>query len=293
MTHMWPNMQRKPAPGPAARSAPRPEISVTADDSDGERSERAAFPVLFANHTGPPPANRQGTASDFPTPEPRDVPSNGASDDDEPAENGGGGAYAAMLDDDGEDGGEFGEFAQPSEAEFARLDAWLDGDDGDDLAALGRLRALADGAAGFSAQELGDDFGLGPMPSLPASALPSSSVFPPSSLTPSDRPAPSAPARPPSDPAHGGTANGTRAANGTSGFEDDFGPAPGGPDGNIPLDPTPLLLHLQNVRAELADVEDEDERRVRAAREVARLMGQLGFGEGELGLDELEFDDQI
>ncbi|KAK4684722.1 hypothetical protein P7C73_g5446, partial [Tremellales sp. Uapishka_1] len=45
----------------------------------------------------------------------------------------------------------------------------------------------------------------------------------------------------------------------------------------LPLDPTPLLLHLQAVRAELAGLEDEDERRVRAGREVENVMRGLGF----------------
>ncbi|KAL7423313.1 hypothetical protein Q5752_002614 [Cryptotrichosporon argae] len=48
-------------------------------------------------------------------------------------------------------------------------------------------------------------------------------------------------------------------------------------EATLPLDPTPLLLHLQAVRAELADVEDEDERRARAGREVERLMASLGM----------------
>lgn len=55
------------------------------------------------------------------------------------------------------------------------------------------------------------------------------------------------------------------------------------------LDPTPLLMHLQSVRAELAGVEDEDERRVRAGREVERVMRGLGMGIEDLdllGLDE-------
>lgn len=53
----------------------------------------------------------------------------------------------------------------------------------------------------------------------------------------------------------------------------------------LPLDPTPLLLHLQSIRAELAGLEDEDERRVRAAREVGGLMRSLGvegWDEGDL-----------
>lgn len=64
------------------------------------------------------------------------------------------------------------------------------------------------------------------------------------------------------------------------GFDDNFGPPAGMPDGEpaLPLDPTPLLLHLQQVRADLSQVEDEDERRVRAAQEVTRVMQSLGFG---------------
>jgi hypothetical protein len=65
------------------------------------------------------------------------------------------------------------------------------------------------------------------------------------------------------------------------GFEDDFAglavpPGRAPLSQTIPLDPTPLLLHLQSIRAELMAVEDEDERRVRAGREVEAVM--RGFG---------------
>lgn len=86
-------------------------------------------------------------------------------------------------------------------------------------------------------------------------------------------------------------------------FEDDFadfapfqsappntakaGPIPGREardgGGSIPLDPTPLLLHLQHVREELAGME-EDVRRERAGREVESLFRSLGLG----GLDDME-----
>jgi hypothetical protein len=77
-------------------------------------------------------------------------------------------------------------------------------------------------------------------------------------------------------------------------FEDDFAdfapfqsappPATSATDG---LDPTPLLLHLQNVREELAGL-DEDTRRERAGREVESVLKSLGLG----GLDwEDDLDD--
>jgi hypothetical protein len=77
-----------------------------------------------------------------------------------------------------------------------------------------------------------------------------------------------------------------------SGFDDDFGPAPNRGEPALPLDPTPLLLHLQQVRADLAHVEDEDERRRRAADEVSRVMASLGFGGGDWDdpLEEVEED---
>jgi len=80
-------------------------------------------------------------------------------------------------------------------------------------------------------------------------------------------------------------------------FEDDFAdfapfqsaPAPTrGSEGAEGLDPTPLLLHLQNVREELAGL-DEDTRRERAGREVESVLKSLGLG----GMDDLDFDDEM
>jgi len=83
-------------------------------------------------------------------------------------------------------------------------------------------------------------------------------------------------------------------AEGNGGFEDDFddftpfqsGPSrsqKGNGDGSLSMDPTPLLLHLQTLRAELAGVENEDDRRSRAGKEVERVMRDLGIG--HLGSD--------
>lgn len=86
----------------------------------------------------------------------------------------------------------------------------------------------------------------------------------------------------------------------STGFQDDFtdfhsAPPPPSSTGSatLALDPTPLLLHLQSVRAELASVEDEDERRLRAGREVAHMLKTLGLEMGDdddLGLDGIGLD---
>ena len=87
--------------------------------------------------------------------------------------------------------------------------------------------------------------------------------------------------------AHAKTRNKPKRANGKSQPESHFPP--------LPLDPTPLLLHLQSIRADLAGLGDEDERRVRAAREVGGLMRSLGiegWDEGDLDMDVEGGDDE-
>jgi hypothetical protein len=81
-------------------------------------------------------------------------------------------------------------------------------------------------------------------------------------------------------------------------FEDDFAdfapfqsaPPTGrsGEGGAGGLDPTPLLLHLQNVREELAGL-DEDTRRERAGKEVESVLMSLGLG----GLGESDWEEEI
>ncbi|KAJ9098125.1 hypothetical protein QFC21_004454 [Naganishia friedmannii] len=56
-------------------------------------------------------------------------------------------------------------------------------------------------------------------------------------------------------------------------------------DLGIPLDPRALLNHLQSLRAELAGVQDEDERRARAGKEVVDILKGLGIRLDELDLD--------
>lgn len=162
---------------------------------------------------------------------------------------------AQDSDDESEDG--FGDFEGPGADEYARLDEWLEGDGDEDMPVVRE----------------GEE-------------------------APSGSPRPSEGASPPHVAPPNGT-NGTHdaddadTANAVAGFEDDFNAHEATADPNLPLDPTPILLHLQNVRAELADVEDEDERRVRAGAEVARLMRSLGLGGDDLGLDELDDLDDV
>lgn len=82
--------------------------------------------------------------------------------------------------------------------------------------------------------------------------------------------------------------NKSKRADGKSQSESHFPP--------LPPDPTPLLLHLQSIRADLAGLGDEDERRVRAAREVGGLMRSLGiegWDEGDLDMDVEGGDDDL
>lgn len=67
-------------------------------------------------------------------------------------------------------------------------------------------------------------------------------------------------------------------------FEDDYtGAMVLQDDDLLPIDPGPLLQPLEATRAQLADVADEDERRVMAANEVERLFKSLGI---DLDLDD-------
>lgn len=179
-------------------------------------------------------------------------------------EEGGEGGEMRFEEEDGEDLG-----LGPEEDEWERLDDWLDGDEG--------YKALDGGEDGGYTQ-MGDEEpdiheGIpeqdqdGPIQQdIPSSAVPQIPNLNTNSTTIDHQ-----------------------------GFEDDFtsfqsAPIPqsqpksqsggsglklnkNGIPSELPLDPTPLLMHLQSVREELAGVKDEDERRVRAAREVMAVLG--------------------
>ncbi|WVN88804.1 uncharacterized protein L203_104017 [Cryptococcus depauperatus CBS 7841] len=81
----------------------------------------------------------------------------------------------------------------------------------------------------------------------------------------------------------------------TKGFENNFSDLQFAPRSmsaeTVSLDPTPLLSHLQTVRSELSNVQDEDEKRVRAGKAVAHMLRTLGMDVGEdddLGLDDFD-----
>lgn len=277
MTHMWPTMRRKPAArstaGPEARLLPSSSPSGARPEPQRARTmEYALFPVTFDSGT---PARPVGPASDFPMAEGYEAvaqePGLGGEDDEE--------------DEEGD--GEFGDFAGPGDEEYARLDEWLDGEEEEMPVVHTRAGEASVERAEGGEQEDSASPGAGTGSGTGASAAGAGTTE-----NEVEKEAPNGRAE--ATPA-------TEAATESAGFDDDFGPTPTAPpedadvpsanDDRLPLDPTPILLHLQNVRAELADVDDEDERRVRAGAEVARLMRSLGLGGDDLGLDELEFDE--
>ena len=179
--------------------------------------------------------------------------------------------------------------AEPGEEEYARLEEWLDDDDGgegrDDY---GQHGGEGQGENGFTPlgddeQEGGGEEEAGTVDSGRGSSAQRDTV--------KDKEAPSGAAIPYDDETQGDKT-----------FDDDFDDfaafqsAPSRSakhkdlDVNATIDPAPLLYHLQSVRAELAGL-DEEERRERAGKEVARVMRDLGFDAGDLG-DLLGDDDE-
>ena len=247
MTHLWPNMVRKP------RHALEPDLSPSVDQ-ETPLPRATAFPVTFEANGAAGPSSK---GLSFPSLAELEAE---LGVDDEIVERLG---RMEMLEEDDWDVDDFG----PDQEEYARLDEWLDEEDGD-----------ADGLVDEGELSATESHSAGPPEGLDADQTDSTSAGPqPRNDEPPDREA----------------ANDTGAL-GHSGFEDDFSEfQSASQDGSsLPLDPTPLLLHLQSVRAELADVEDEDERRLRAGREVEMIMRTLGMEVG--GLDDLDdLDDGI
>jgi len=270
MTHLWAGMQRKPLDnGRTANPLPahRDPAADDADDQDDEVGP-STFPVSFNPPEGKAAESvkgeeQSGTADAVSAfPDLAELRQQIEMDEFDRFERTGelaGGALGRldMLDE------LLG--ATPGDEEYARLDEWLDEDD-------------ENGNDGFAPLEAGEADGEG------------------------------------SDKEHsvsrggptGHTENASRrgkewqpAEAGNETFDDDFddfaafqsAPRVGGGskarDTALTMDPTPLLYHLQSVRTELAGL-SEEERRTRAAKEVARVMRDLGFedADGDLFADE-------
>lgn len=230
MTHLWPNMVRKPLAN--SRDAPPPnEDEYDSNDDDLDFMGSTSFPITFD-----PTPKITGETPEVKFPDLDDLRQQIQLADLENMDRLGSLGRLDMMDRDGEEDGEFG----VGEEEYERLEDWLDGDPGEE------------GGFEILPEELAENAEH--------------------SLTRSEE--------------SGGSLE--MAQTGEEGFEndfDDFAAFQSAPPRFAPnqaptlaLDPTPLLLHLQSVRVELAGVGDEDERRVRAGREVAKLMRDLGMG---------------
>lgn len=269
MTHMWPDMVRKPL-----NRRDNPEFPGDSDVDDSDNDDEAlnaggpsTFPTVF-NTTS---AERvQHGAEDFPGLE--ELKAQLQLDNLDRFDNSRGLARLEMMEDLMYGGLDEDLAGGPGPEEYARLDDWLDEDDeGDDFG----FAPLDDG-------EEGDDLADGAGPDAQSTSVEHNVVDNRRTRQPEFQPE----FQPTIDGLDG---------DGDDGFEDDFDDfaafqsapqeRPRGTAGSLSLDPTPLLLHLQSVRAELAEVGDEDERRVRAGREVARVMRDLGLG------DDLDDDD--
>jgi hypothetical protein len=264
MTHLWPNMVRKPQnrdlPDIGGSDSDM-ELKSTAEDDEDDFMGSTSFPTTFNTSTQPEAASASGHAQKDDFPDLDDLRQQVHLAEMEGMDSMGSVGRLEMfdmMDGDEEDRG-----FPAGDAEYERLEEWLDGDDayGDE----GEFEVLPvyQGGIPSSSRDTGEN-GIQVDPSSPT--------------THAEQEGPD------------------------RGFEDDFddfaafqtAPRPGSAQApTLALDPTPLLLHLQSVRVELAGVEDEDERRARAGREVARVMRDLGMGDA-LGLDDdddLDFEE--
>lgn len=268
MTHMWPNMVRKPL------STPSRGLDLDWDDGDevlGGNGEIASaeFSVSFdpSSNNGLATTDEAGETNDFPGLD--ELKSQIMLEDLEQRNNPSGGgdrlgfSRLDMMDDEdldfddmGRGGGDGGDWV---EAEYAKLDDWLEEDEGE---GEGEGAGENDGEGTNTHTLEHDDHDMHESNEIENSEIQPESQF-------EDDFADFAPFQ--SAPPPLGTGSGSASASASAS-----------------LDPTPLLLHLQNVREELAGM-DEDTRRVRAGREVESVLKSLGLG----GLDweHDEFDD--
>lgn len=276
-THLWPNMTRFEPPGPSLADADTLSISSSTTDEKADDIP-SSFPVTFS--TNIPVSNltiedRGVTA--FPDPDELRAQVlaldfvRGEREEDSMVPDGSKVAQRLELmvrrlemdmdmdtewDDDDDLDHEFG----PSQDEYTRLDDWLD---------------------------LNQDEGGDKLPP-PENDLETEDVIRDATIPPSG----------PWVDSHEERENDDHPYTDGDQFEDDFADfqSPPPPLGNLAtetMDPTSLLIHLQSVRADLSAIQDEDQRRLRAGREVMELMRSLGLSTGsedQLGFDDLDLE---
>jgi len=263
MTHMWSNMVRKPL------STPSRGLDLDWDDGDevlGGNGEIASaeFPVSFdpSSNNSQATTGEAGETNDFPGLD--ELKSQIMLEDLEQRNNPSGSgdrlgfSRLDMMDDENDDfdfddmgrgGGDGGDWV---EAEYAKLDDWLEEDGGKG----------AGGNHGEGTNTLEhDDHDMHESDEDENNEIQLESQF-------EDDFADFAPFQSAPPPPPLATGSGSTSASAS-------------------LDPTPLLLHLQNVREELAGM-DEDTRRVRAGREVESVLKSLGLGGLDWEDDELD-----
>jgi hypothetical protein len=265
MTHMWPNMIRKPIQSRLDMGFEDDDEDYHEEIDDVDDETKADFPVTFNPLQSRAPTNdlnESANPDDFPGLD--ELRSQIMLEDLDKRQKGGDHKFSRldMLDDfddfDGDDGGDW------VGAEYAKLDDWLDENENEN----GNENENANEGEDTTHDQNGE-IAIGD----PDLDMPNEEPLERVNSGPIDQME-------------------------ESQFEDDFADfapfqsapptGPGAAGGAGGLDPTPLLLHLQNVREELAGL-DEDTRRERAGKEVESVLMSLGLG----GLGGSDWEDEI
>jgi hypothetical protein len=264
MTHMWPNMIRKPIQSRMDMGFEDDDENYHENLDDVDDETKAYFPVTFnpLQTQSRAPINdldESANPDDFPGLD--ELKNQIMLEDLDKRQRGGDHGFSRldMLDDfddfDGDDGGDW------VGAEYAKLDDWLDENENENGNENENANEGEDTTQDQNSETPMDD---------PDLEMPREEVLERDDSVPIDQME-------------------------ESQFEDDFAdfapfqsaPSTGsGAAGGF--DPTPLLLHLQNVREELAGL-DEDTRRERAGKEVESVLMSLGLG----GLGGSDWEEEI
>jgi hypothetical protein len=286
-THMWPNMVRKPLASSSRGIDDYLDLDLVSGENGTSQEHKeygrgeiekggTVFPVSFDQNRSIPTTTSLGSATDIDLHTESDFPGVeelrsqimlqhldlGEGEGGGPSKSSRGlGRLDAFDGLDSEDGEE--EEEEWVQAEYSRLDDWLEEDgEGEGYANLEAVNAEdGTGDAGLK-----DDY----------MEMNNEDINDNDNDDESDRQESKGPnLRPPHN-------EGSQFENDFADY--DFTPsqsssrAQSGHGGSVPLDPTPLLLHLQSVREEIAG-QDEDTRRKRAGREVENVLKSLGLGD--------------